>query len=166
MYFGLLVLAVGCGRSDATPSPFNNARSVAPRTVVASCGALPDSAAEALNAVVERNDIPDTRISLKSECPVATVALDAAARIQRTYRVRVDSGQTLIARIRGFDAPFALAFDVPARVRPDSSNLGRVVVDSIRVNVTRDVLVRVTLTPKIKEDPRVSAAYLTVLARP
>ncbi len=122
--------------------------------------------AELLSSRPDENDIPDTRIVLADACPRTTVLIQGRARIQRTYRVRVKAGHTLVARVRGEFAPVALAFDYPALPNADSSNFGRYIVDSVKVNADRDVAVRVMLIPKLRADPRESRVLLTVLVRP
>jgi hypothetical protein len=94
------------------------------------------------------------------------VLFSAGARIQRTYRVPMRAGQTLVARARGESGPVVLTFDYPAAIARDSSNYGDSVVDSIRVAEDRDVSVRVMLIPRAKDDARASRVLLTVLARP
>jgi hypothetical protein len=76
------------------------------------------------------------------------------------------AGQTLVARARGELAPVVLTFDYPAATRPDSSNIGRMVVDSIKADADREVAVRVMLNTRLRVDPSQSQVLLTVLVRP
>ncbi|WKW11076.1 hypothetical protein Strain138_000311 [Pseudogemmatithrix spongiicola] len=163
------VLVIGCARETQDAPPNDR------RTIVAEAGAgadptlcamLPDTAVELLSARPDENDLPLTRIELDPACPRATVLFTAGAHIQRTYRVPMKAGQLLVARVRGESGPVALNFDFPAAIKPDSSNFGYSVVDSIRVTEDRDVSIRVALIPRAKEAARASRVLLTVLARP
>lgn len=162
----LAILACGKDRQPADNSVRSIAASAAPPADPSSCAVLPDTMVELLQAVEDRNDFPDTRLELNPACQRATVVMMAGARLQRTYRVRVKAGQTLVARARGEHASVALAFDYPATPKPDSSNLGRTVVDSLNADADREVAVRVMLVPHVKNEPRESRVLLTVLARP
>ena len=147
----------------------NSVRSIvasADSTASASCSTLPDTIAELANAQQDQNDLPDTRLVLNPACPRATVLVLAAARLPRTYRVQMKAGQTLVARARGELAPVVLTFDYPAATRPDSSNIGRMVVDSIKADADREVAVRVMLNTRLRVDPSQSQVLLTVLVRP
>jgi hypothetical protein len=165
----LLAVAVACG-GDGASRAANAARTIAAEAGAApdaaTCGALPDTAVELLSARRDQNDLPLTRVILDADCPRATVLFSAGARIQRTYRVPMRAGQTLVARARGESGPVVLTFDYPAAIARDSSNYGDSVVDSIRVAEDRDVSVRVMLIPRAKDDARASRVLLTVLARP
>lgn len=170
-YFLPLVLAAAfaCGGETREEAP-NAARTIVAEAGnaadAAACAAFPDTAVELLAARQDQNDLPLTRIVLDAACPRATVWFNAGARIQRTYRVPVRAGQTLLARARGESGPVVLTFDYPAAIAPDSANYGMSVVDSIRVDADREVSVRVMLIPRAKDDARASRVLLTVLARP
>ncbi len=163
-----VILAVACGVEDGNKAD-NSVRSIvatADSTTAANCATLPDTIAELAGAKPDRNDLPDTQILLDPACPRASVLVMMAARLPRTYRVQVKKGQMLVARARGELAPVVLSFDYPALPRPDSSNVGRTVVDSIKADADREVAVRVMLNPRIRVDPSQSQVLLTVLVRP
>ena len=167
----LALALVGCAREREESVPNDKRTIVAdagPATAsdAARCLTLPDTAVELLAARPDQNDLPLTQIVLDEACPQATVLFTAGARIQRTYRVRVKAGQLLVARARGESGPIAMAFDYPATIRPDSSNFGMSVIDSLRVTDERDVSVRLALIPRLREDARASRVVLTVLVRP
>ncbi len=162
------MLAAACGMEDSNKAD-NSVRSIvasANSTAPAGCTTLPDTIAELAAAQQDQNDLPDTQLILNPACPRATVLVLTGARLPRTYRVQVKAGQTLIARARGELAPVVLAFDYPAVTRPDSSNIGRMVVDSIKADADREVAVRVMLNPRPRVDPSQSQVLLTVLVRP
>ncbi len=165
----LPLLLVGACDRGAKPAPNDTRREL--RLVTqsgdsgAACRTLPDTLAEIAMAVVDRGDIPDARLTLDPACARGTVGYTANAHIQRTYRVRVPEGRTLVARARGEFADVTMAFDFPATADSAGTNVGRMRVDSIRVDETREVAVRVMLIPKLRVDPRTSRVLLTVLVR-
>lgn len=171
-YFLSLVcaaLVIGCAR-ETQEAPPNDRRTIVAEAGtgadVALCATLPDTAVELLSARPDENDLPLTRIALDAACPRATVLFTAGARIQRTYRVSMKAGQLLVVRARAEAGPVAVNFDYPAAIKPDSSNFGFSVTDSLRVTEDRDVSIRIALIPRAKEAARASRVLLTVLARP
>lgn len=163
------LLAIGCAR-ETQDAPPNDRRTIVAEAGAGSdaalCSTLPDTAVELLSARPDENDLPLTRIELDAACPRATVLFTAGARIQRTYRVSVKAGQLLVVRARAEAGPIAMNFEYPAAIKPDSSNFGYAVVDSVRVTEDRDVSIRIALIPRAKEAARASRVLLTVLARP
>ena len=103
--------------------------------------------------------------SVDSACARGTVGFSALARVQRTYRIRVPAGRTLVVRARGEEAGLAIAFD--GAVEPDTArtNVGRTRIDSLSVGETREVAVRVMLVPLVKKEPRISRVLVTFVLR-
>ncbi len=155
------VLACGSGEEKAD----NSVRRVV-GNATASCSTLPDTASEWGIAQQDRNDLPVTILQLPAACPRVTVKYLGAPQIERTYRVVVPAGYTLIARARGDSSSVTIAFDFPTDPKSDRSNVARSVEDSLRVDETRTVAVRVRLVPLIRVEPPTARVVLTVLARP
>lgn len=153
-----------CG--DRTQTPADNSVRTVVGTVSDGCTLLPDTAAVRRIAQQDYNDLPVTKVVLPAECPTATVTFIGGPYVERTYKVVVPAGRTLVARAVGDSASVAIAIDFPTDPRADRSNVGRVMVDSLVIAEAREVSVRVRLVPKIREEPPASRVYLTVLARP
>lgn len=161
----LFVLGLAaCGDAAQTRAD-NSVRTVVGRSGDA-CTLLPDTSAVRGIAQQDFNDIPVTRLVLPAACPTATVTFIGGPYVERSYKVVVPAGQTLVARALGDSASVAIAIDFPTEPRADRSNVGRVMMDSLAITETREVSVRVRLVPKIREEPPASRVYLTVLARP
>lgn len=129
------------------------------------CAQLPDTMAEVATAIVDKGDIPDARIVLDPACSRGSLGYIANAHIQRTYRVKVPAGRTLIARARGEFAGVTMAFDYPATADTSGSNVGRLRIDSLVATQDREVAVRVMLVPKLREEPRTSRVLLSLVVR-
>lgn len=126
------------------------------------CSSLPDTLVEPSLAVFDDHDFPDARLVLRDGCR-ASIGFVAGAHIQRTYRVQVPAGKTLIIRARGEFAGVTTAFDFPATPDSSASNVGRTRTDSIVADRQRDIAVRVMLVPKLREEPRTSRVLLSLV---
>lgn len=152
-----------CG-SDGAPAD-NSVRTVVGSASLG-CTLLPDTAAARASAQPDRNDLPVTQLVLPEECKTITVAYLGRPYVERSYKVVVPAGHTLVARAHGDSTSVAIAIDFPTAPKPDRSNVARVVMDSLAIDAAREVSVRVQLVPKIREEPPLSRVFLTVLARP
>jgi hypothetical protein len=110
---------------------------------------LPDTMAEPDRAVPDLREIPDSPVILTDACPSVTLGTKGLARLERSLRVPMLAGQTLVARARSGTVGVVLAFDKPAQADSGRANVRRVVTDSITVTEDREVLVRVTIVPKL-----------------
>lgn len=159
-------MALGCdGGANSAERADNSVRTVV-SSAASACTSLPDTAGEWPGAQRDRNDLPVTQLVLPASCPRISVEFLAGPFIERSYRVRVPAGHTLVARARSDSADLALAIDFPTQPKPDRSNLGLLRVDSLTVTEAREVTVRVALTPKMRAQPTNSRVLLTVLVRP
>jgi hypothetical protein len=162
---GFLALTACGERNDRSDRADNSVRTVV-SAASGACTTLPDTAGEWAGAQPDRNDLPVTQLVLTPECPRVTVAFRGGPYIERTYKVNVPAGRTLVARARSDSSDVALAFDFPTAPKADRSDLGLLRVDSLTVSETREVAVRVRLTPKLREQPQTARVLLTVLVRP
>lgn len=128
------------------------------------CSSLPDTLVEPSLAMFDDHDFPDARLVLHNGCR-ASIGFVAGAHIQRTYRVQVPAGKTLIIRARGEYAGVTTAFDYPATADSSGSNVGRLRIDSLVATQDREVAVRVMLVPKLREEPRTSRVLLSLVVR-
>jgi len=128
------------------------------------CAGLPDTLVEPALAMLDDHDFPDARVVLLDGCR-ASIGFVGGAYIQRTYRVLVPAGKTLLIRARGEHAGVTTAFDFPATADSTGSNVGRTRTDSIVADRQRDIAVRVMLVPKLREEPRSSRVLLSLVVR-
>jgi len=163
-----LLLVVGC-KEERRPVVNDTRREVRLLTQAqdssTSCTQLPDTLAEVATAIIDKGDIPDARVVLDPACSRGSLGYVANALIQRTYRVKVPAGRTLVARARGEFAGVTMAFDYPATADASGANVGRLRVDSIVATQDREIAVRVMLVPKLREEPRTSRVLLSFVVR-
>lgn len=168
LVFALLMVLAAC-EEKRRPVVNDSRREVRLVTQVqdssTACTQLPDTLAEIGTAILDQGDIPDARVILDPACPRGSIGYIANAHIQRTYRVRVPAGRTLIARARGEYAGVTMAFDYPATADTSGANVGRLRVDSLVATQDREIAVRVMLVPKLREEPRASRVILSLLVR-
>ncbi|MFN0099277.1 MAG: hypothetical protein ACKVS7_11415, partial [Gemmatimonadaceae bacterium] len=168
LVFTLLMVVAACAE-ERRPVVNNTRREVRLVTQVqdssTACTQLPDTLAEVRTAIIDKGDIPDARVVLDPACPRGSIGYTANSHIQRTYRVQVPAGRTLVARARGEFAGVTMAFDYPATADTSGANVGRVRVDSILATQDREIAVRVMLVPKLRVEPRTSRVLLTLLVR-
>jgi len=117
---------------------------------------LPDTLDEPDRAVPDLREIPDSPVILSDACPSVTLGTKGLARLERSLRVPMLAGQTLVARARGADVGVVLAFDEPAKADSGRANVRRMVTDSITVTEDREVLVRLTIVPRITRRPELN----------
>lgn len=125
-------------------------------------GAWPDSVAEPDRAVPDLHRLPESRVTLDAACPVATVGTQALPRVDRIFRVAVPAGRTLFVRARGSVHDLLVTLDAPATPDSARTRLRRVAIDSVRVDASRIVAVRVRTVPKAR-DQRASSFVLVTL---
>lgn len=164
-----LILVVGACKEDRRPIVNDSRREVRLVTQAqdssTSCAQMPDTLAEVATAIIDKGDIPDARVVLDPACARGSIGYIANAHIQRTYRVQVPAGRTLVARARGEFAGVTMAFDYPATADSSGANVGRLRVDSIVATQDREIAVRVMLVPKLREEPRSSRVLLSLVVR-